>query len=396
MSIFHFLVPVYLALALLVGWRLWRLAAGTGLRPWVGGAYALLALLFPLADRAAHGGGTGFLPAWLQSLTLYVPPYLLNVLLLLVPTDLLVGLAGRARLVAPAIMAAPALARTRLAVVLGVPVCIVAWGADAYSHLTVTPYAIAIPRRQATVTRLRLAVASDFHLGSRTRPGFLASFVDQINDLDVDLLLLPGDVVEGGRSGPATEALATPLRGLQTRYGVFAALGNHEGYGGVPRAFFQRAGIVVLADSVATVPGVCHLVGRRDGHGARRASLAALLSQTDALLPTFVLDHRPVDLALVAAENVDLQVSGHTHHGQLFPLNLITGWLYDLSWGQRQLGRTHFVVTSGTQGWGPPVRTVGKSEIVVIDVRLVASPEATVVGYREPADGAICPSVVVP
>ncbi len=381
MSIFHFLVPVYLGLALLVGWRLWRLAVGTRLRPWASGFYALLVLLLPLADRATHAGGAGLLPSWLQSLALYAPPYLLNVLLMLVPLDLLVGLAGRARLVAPAAMASPAVARCRLAAVLGLPLGIVAWGADAYSHLTISPYAIAVPRRQATVAQVRLAVASDFHLGSRTRPGFVEAFVNQVNGLGVDLLLLPGDVVEGGRRGAVAEAQATLLAGLRTRYGVFAALGNHEGYGGVPRAFFQRAGIVLLADSVATIPGVCRLVGRRDGHGPRRQSLAALLSQTDASLPIFVLDHRPVDLALTAAEDVDLQVSGHTHHGQLFPLNLITGWLYDLSWGHRQLGRTHFIVTSGTQGWGPPVRTVGRSEIVVIELSLVDPPAATVAGY---------------
>jgi hypothetical protein len=82
-----------------------------------------------------------------------------------------------------------------------------------------------------------------------------------------------------------------------------------------------------------------------------------------------LIDHRPTELDEVSRTAVDLQMSGHTHNGQLFPLNLILRNMYRLSWGYEKIANTHFFVTSGIMLWGPPVRTTGKSEIMVIDVR---------------------------
>jgi len=81
-----------------------------------------------------------------------------------------------------------------------------------------------------------------------------------------------------------------------------------------------------------------------------------------------LVDHRPTELDNVAGTSVDIQLSGHTHNGQMFPINLITGKIYTLSWGYRKIGNTHFFVTSGIRLWGPPVRTVGKSEIMIINI----------------------------
>jgi predicted MPP superfamily phosphohydrolase len=90
-------------------------------------------------------------------------------------------------------------------------------------------------------------------------------------------------------------------------------------------------------------------------------------SITDSL-PVILIDHRPTELAQVSKTLVDVQLSGHTHDGQMFPINLITRRVYPLSWGYRKIGNTHFFVTSGIRLWGPPVRTSGKSEIMVIDI----------------------------
>jgi predicted MPP superfamily phosphohydrolase len=88
-------------------------------------------------------------------------------------------------------------------------------------------------------------------------------------------------------------------------------------------------------------------------------------------LPIIMLDHRPPDLGHVSNTNADVQVSGHTHHGQLFPLNYITSNIYDLSWGHKKTNNTHLFVTSGIQSWGPAVKTVGTSEIMVIDINFI-------------------------
>jgi len=92
------------------------------------------------------------------------------------------------------------------------------------------------------------------------------------------------------------------------------------------------------------------------------------------LLPVILVDHRPTEMDQVSKTAVDVQLSGHTHNGQLFPINLIIKTMYELSWGHQKLGNTHFFVTSGIRLWGPPVRTTGKSEIMVIDVKFTDMP----------------------
>jgi len=83
------------------------------------------------------------------------------------------------------------------------------------------------------------------------------------------------------------------------------------------------------------------------------------------------MDHRPSDIAAVSRTPVDVQLSGHTHTGQIFPIHWITKGQYLFSWGHLEMGRTHFFVTSGVQGWGPPVRTAGRSEIYFIRIKFI-------------------------
>jgi predicted MPP superfamily phosphohydrolase len=80
------------------------------------------------------------------------------------------------------------------------------------------------------------------------------------------------------------------------------------------------------------------------------------------------MDHRPTELQQASQTKVNVQFSGHTHNGQLFPLNLIVNRIYELSWGYRKIRNAHFFVTSGLRLWGPPVKTSGKSEIMVVDI----------------------------
>ena len=86
-------------------------------------------------------------------------------------------------------------------------------------------------------------------------------------------------------------------------------------------------------------------------------------------MPVIVLEHRPTDLDKVSLSGADILLSGHTHNGQLFPVNLITKYYYELSWGYKVKNHTHIFVSSGIQVWGPPVRTAGNSEILIVNVR---------------------------
>jgi hypothetical protein len=128
----------------------------------------------------------------------------------------------------------------------------------------------------------------------------------------------------------------------------------------------------MLRDEVERIDAAIYLAGRLDGRsrgpaGARK-SINALLADVPDDLPIVILDHRPTDLDNVSRSRADLQVSGHTHNAQLFPLNFFAKREYEIPWGYGIKGRTQIIVSSGIQGWGPPVRTAGASEILVIRV----------------------------
>jgi predicted MPP superfamily phosphohydrolase len=126
----------------------------------------------------------------------------------------------------------------------------------------------------------------------------------------------------------------------------------------------------VLCDKIVVIDSSFNLAGRYDSHFMTRKNIDALMKSVTDSLPVILIDHRPTEIEQVSRTAVDVQLSGHTHNGQLFPINLITRKIYELSWGYRKTGNTHFFVTSGIRLWGPPVRTTGKSEIMVIDITL--------------------------
>ncbi|MGB6648562.1 MAG: metallophosphoesterase, partial [Bacteroidota bacterium] len=167
--------------------------------------------------------------------------------------------------------------------------------------------------------------------------------------------------------------LGESLRLLKARYGVLAVTGNHEYIGGAREAcaYLEDHGVRVLRDSSVRLPNGVTIVGREDRSmeqfaGRRRTPLSALMAEVDTLSPVILMDHQPFGLEEAANAGVDLQLSGHTHHGQLWPFNFITRAVYEVSWGYVKKGNTHVYVSSGVGTWGPPVRTGNRPEIVSI------------------------------
>jgi predicted MPP superfamily phosphohydrolase len=234
---------------------------------------------------------------------------------------------------------------------------------------------INIPKKVDSLRSLRVAVASDIHLGTIIGNGRLGKMVDTINSLKPDLILFPGDIVDEDLAPVIRQNLGEKLGSLKAKYGVYAVTGNHEYIGGVEEAckYLTEHDIRVLRDEAVTIAGGITLVGREDRSinqfaGKRRKPLSEIVSGTSDSSVVILMDHQPFGLNEAVEQGVDLQLSGHTHHGQIWPFHLITKAIYEMSWGYKKKESTQFYVSSGAGTWGPPVRLGNIPEI--IDLRI--------------------------
>ena len=222
---------------------------------------------------------------------------------------------------------------------------------------------------------LTLAVVSDIHLGTIICKQRLEKIVKKINDLNADIVLLPGDVVDEDIAPVIKQNLGETLRKIRSKFGTFAVTGNHEYIGGVEPAvrYLSEHGLTMLRDAAVKINDGIYIVGREDisfnrASGRKRKSLEELMSGIDKSFPIIMMDHQPFHLEEAERNGVDLQLSGHTHHGQLWPFNFITKKVYEVSWGYKKKGNTHIYVSSGAGTWGPPVRTGNSPEIVFLQL----------------------------
>ena len=220
---------------------------------------------------------------------------------------------------------------------------------------------------------LNIAVVSDTHLGTIVGRFWLASIVDKINALSPDIVLLTGDVMDGDVGPADRKELGEELRRIQARYGVFAVMGNHEYIGGgeITSRYLAENNITVLRDQSVKVGDSFFIIGREDRAinrfaGRTRKDLNTLADAVDKRFPVIMLDHQPYNLHEAADNGIDLQLSGHTHYGQLWPLNYVVKAIYELAWGYKRVGDTHYYVSNGAGTWGPPVRTGSRPEIIRI------------------------------
>ncbi len=232
---------------------------------------------------------------------------------------------------------------------------------------------LSVGKPSATAKTLNIVAASDIHLGTIIGKSRLKRIIALINSLDADLVLLPGDVFDEDIGPVIKENLGETLKTIRSKNGVIAITGNHEYIGGEEAAcrYLTDHGIIVLRDTSLKIDGLCTVVGREDISsrqfgGKQRKSLDELMSNVDARLPVILLDHQPFHLEDAERHDVDLQISGHTHHGQLWPFNYISERIFEVSWGYKRKGKTHIYVSCGVGTWGPPVRTGNTPEIVNI------------------------------
>ncbi len=220
---------------------------------------------------------------------------------------------------------------------------------------------------------LNIVSASDIHIGAIIGKKRVDRYIKMINDLKPDIVFLPGDIVDEDLGPVIRENIGEALKQIKAPLGVYAITGNHEYIGGAEKAckYLSDHGITMLRDSVAMVDNLFYLVGREDRSkggfsGIQRKKIQELMDQVDKNYPIIMLDHQPFNLQEVSDNGVDLQISGHTHHGQIWPLNYITEKVYEISWGYWLKGSTNFYVSCGVGTWGPPVRIGNRPEIVNI------------------------------
>ncbi len=237
---------------------------------------------------------------------------------------------------------------------------------------------LTIPKNGRSLKSLNIAVASDIHLGTIICKSRLEKIVSLMNSLDPDLVLLPGDVVDEDLGPVIKNNLGETLRKIRSKFGIFAITGNHEYIGGVEPAcrYLSDHGITMLRDSSVKIADSFYIVGREDISirgfaGKTRKPLEEIMSGVDRSYPIILMDHQPFRLEEAETHGADLQLSGHTHHGQLWPFNFITKKVYELSWGYKKRGNTHYYVSCGVGTWGPPVRTGNRPEILNIKLTFV-------------------------
>jgi len=219
---------------------------------------------------------------------------------------------------------------------------------------------------------VKILMASDIHLGNSIGKKALKRYVDWINAQNPDLILLVGDVTDRSIKPVTEQRLHEELSQLSAKLGVYAVQGNHEYYSGQPDSlahYLESAGIRVLRDETALIDSSFYLIGRNDRTNPRRRPLAQLVSGLDPSLPTIVMDHQPLHLEEASQQGIDLQLSGHTHEGQLFPGNLLVKQLFEVAYGYYLKGHTHVYVSSGLGLWGPQYRIGTQSELVSIQFR---------------------------
>ncbi|MFI7453685.1 metallophosphoesterase [Nonomuraea sp. NPDC049714] len=241
----------------------------------------------------------------------------------------------------------------------------------------IEPVKVTLPGLDSRLGGLRFAVVSDIHLGPLTGRAHTERIVRMINGLEADVVAIVGDLVDG--SVESLGALARPLRGLESRYGSYFVTGNHEYYtANGPEEWIEELGELGVRSlrnerveirhqgAVLDLAGVNDVNGTATGDGP---DFAAALGGRAEGRTTVLLAHQPVQAVEAARHGVDLQLSGHTHGGQMVPFNLVVPLQQPVVSGLGTVDGVQVYVTRGAGFWGPPIRVGAPPEITMLELR---------------------------
>jgi len=255
-------------------------------------------------------------------------------------------------------------------------IVLLAYGTYNGRHAVVREYDITIPKKANNISELNIVMVSDIHIGTIIHNGRLISMVDKINSLKPDIVLLAGDIVDGNMDSFINENMSKTFGKIKAPLGVYAVPGNHDYISEHTNDLIKelkKAGVKTLVDDKVKIVDSFYIIGRNDLSSERdtkkkRMTAEELLKDVDKNLPLIMMDHQPYHLEEAESSGIDIQFSGHTHKGQLFPSDLITKMLYELDWGYLKKSQLNTFVSSGFGTWGPPIRIGSKAEIVNVKV----------------------------
>lgn len=255
----------------------------------------------------------------------------------------------------------------------------------------VNPYEVAIEKSCAGREELKVVLLADLHLGYNYGKREISRVVEKVNEQKADLILLAGDIFDNEYEAvQQPDMIAQELAQMKSTYGTYGVFGNHDvterllGGFSVPsdkndlrdsrfEEFAKKAKITILDDEVVSIDDAFYLVGRMDaskpGDGTKnRMSPEEILDGLDKTKPILVMEHQPKQLQELADAGADMQLSGHTHDGQIFPGNLLIDLFWENASGYLQKDQLHSIVTSGVGVWGPAMRVETDSEICPITI----------------------------
>lgn len=252
-------------------------------------------------------------------------------------------------------------------------ILLVLYGLFEANNIKIERITLSTPKLPESTNKVRIVQISDVHIGPIIREKRLERIADIIKRLEPDILVATGDIVDGQINNHPH--LIKPLQEIKTRYGKYAVAGNHEFYVGIGQSidYLQKAGFIVLRGEAVTAAGLINIAGVDDPaikyySNSKITTEKEVLSRLSSDKFTILLKHRPY----ITADYIglfDLQLSGHAHKGQIFPINLITMLYYDVHAGLAKLpNNSYLYVSRGAGTSGPPIRILSPPEIAVIDI----------------------------
>lgn len=243
-----------------------------------------------------------------------------------------------------------------------------------------TDYTIAAPKALGDVGNLRIAQITDAHIGTTFSGEKLADYITEIMACQPDLLVITGDFTDEDTSYTDMVQACSALGKFDIGYGVYMVFGNHDlnTYSANPAytpeqliTELQKNNVHILQDETVLVDDRFYICGRQDRTVRSRKPVSELLSGIDSSKFVLLLDHQPVEYQAAAEAGVSLMLSGHTHGGQLFPLQFTDTLTSsnEMVYGIRNAGQTAYIVSSGISEWGIALRTGVATEYVIIDVQ---------------------------